>query len=161
MENELFDTTELLQVLREMGEAVRERYVDSLAKNKRNASGTLSSTVHAEVEVNGMTYEVNLYLQDYWKYIEEGTEPHWPPVDAIMQWIAVKPVIPRPGSDGRVPTQKQLAYLIGRKIAEEGTEGTHDLADVREAILAEYEPRIEAALQNAMLRHIRSWIDMV
>ena len=44
----------------------------------------------------------------------------FPPVSAIERWIEVKPVLPRPMSNGKLPTNKQLAYLIGRKIAIEG-----------------------------------------
>lgn len=155
MINELFDPTALVDILRELGENVREGYVNKLIRNGRpTTENTLASTVTSTVEVNGTTYSVVLNLQEYWKYVEEGTRPHWPPPSAILHWIEVKPVIPRPDEKGRIPTPKQLAYLIGRKIAREGTKGTHDLKETTDTILGYYEDRIKEALETDCLRYI-------
>lgn len=155
MINELFDPTALVDILRELGENVREGYVNKLIRNGRpTTENTLASTVTSQVEVNGTTYSVVLNLQEYWKYVEEGTRPHWPPPSAILHWIEVKPVIPRPDEKGRIPTPKQLAYLIGRKIAREGTKGTHDLRETTDTILGYYEDRIKEALETDCLRYI-------
>lgn len=155
MINELFDPTALVDILRELGENVREGYVNKLIRNGRpTTENTLASTVTSQVEVNGTTYSVVLNLQEYWKYVEEGTRPHWPPPSAILHWIEVKPVIPRPDEKGRIPTPKQLAYLIGRKIAREGTKGTHDLKETTDTLLGYYEDRIKEALETDCLRYI-------
>lgn len=155
MINELFDPTALVDILRELGENVREGYVNKLIRNGRpTTENTLASTVTSTVEVNGTTYSVVLNLQEYWKYVEEGTRPHWPPPSAILHWIEVKPVIPRPDEKGRIPTPKQLAYLIGRKIAREGTKGTHDLRETTDTLLGYYEDRIKEALETDCLRYI-------
>lgn len=155
MINELFDPTALVDILRELGENVREGYVNKLIRNGRpTTENTLASTVTSQVEVNGTTYSVVLNLQEYWKYVEDGTRPHWPPPSAILHWIEVKPVIPRPDEKGRIPTPKQLAYLIGRKIAREGTKGTHDLKETTDTLLGYYEDRIKEALETDCLRYI-------
>ena len=105
-----------------------------------------SDSVRCVVEAGVSSYEVVLSLEEYWKYVEYGTRPHWPPVSAILRWVQVKPVIPRPGADGRIPTQKQLAYLIARKISRVGTEGSDDLRRTLEEVNAEYFPQLEEAL---------------
>ena len=151
----LLQLDNLYQILVELGENVRRGYVNKLIQNGHpTKENTLASTVTSEVIVKGTTYEVVLNLQDYWKYVEEGTKPHWPPVDAILHWVQVKPVIPRPGADGHIPTQKQLAYLIGRKISEEGTKGTHDLKETTDALLGYYEDLIKEALERDVLDYI-------
>lgn len=155
MANELFNTTYLQLALGQLAEDVKAGYVDQLAKHDRHASGNLMSTVRAEVEVNGTRYAAVLYLQDYWKYVEEGTEPHWPPRQAILDWIKIKPVIPRPDDKGRIPTPKQLAFLISRKISREGTEGSHDLKTAEDAIIPMWEERLLDALQRDTLEYIR------
>ena len=155
MANELFNTTYLQLALGQLAEDVKAGYVDQLAKHDRHASGNLMSTVRAEVEVNGTRYAAVLYLQDYWKYVEEGTEPHWPPRQAILDWIKIKPVIPRPDDKGRIPTPKQLAFLISRKISREGTEGSHDLQTAEDAIIPMWEERLRDALQRDTLEYIR------
>lgn len=92
-----------------------------LAENKTNATGDLSNSIKGLVKYDGKYLTVSIRLNEYWRYIENGTKPHFPPIDAIKKWISVKPVLPRPLKNGKLPTTNQLAYLIGRKIAKKGT----------------------------------------
>ena len=152
---ELFRLDNLTKILAELGENVRQGYVNKLVRNGRpTTENTLASTVTAYVEVNGTTYEVGLNLQEYWKYVEEGTKPHWPPPSAIMHWIEVKPVIPRPDNKGRIPSTKSLAFLIGRKISRVGTEGTHDLQETKDVLLGRYQELIAEALGRDCFEYI-------
>ena len=154
--NELFDTTELVALLEELGENVRKGYVNKLVRNGHpTTENTLATKVTSLVEVKGTTYIVSLdHLQDYWKYVEEGTRPHWPPRDAIRRWIDIKPVLPQPDKNGRLPSPEQLAFLIQRKIAKHGTKGTHDLQETKDTILGYYEDRIAEALGRSALAYI-------
>lgn len=155
----LLQLDDLYNVLVELGENVRKGYVQKLIQNGHpTTENTLASSVTSEVIVNGTTYSVVLNLQDYWKYVEEGTRPHWPPVTAIAHWIEIKPVVPRPDYNGRIPTTKQLAYLIGRKISQKGTKGTHDLQETKDSILGYYEQRIMEALDRSVLEYIEKVI---
>ena len=73
------------------------------------------------MKLKGGTYKIYLILQDYWKYVEYGRKPGtFPNVGKIQEWIKIKPVIPRPLTNGIVPTEKQLSFLIGRSIKEKG-----------------------------------------
>lgn len=94
---------------------------NKLKANDSNASGTLAKSIRGIVKQNGKYIVISIQLEDYWKYIENGTKPHWPPVDAIKKWISVKPVLPRPTKSGKLPTSNQLAFLIARKISRVGT----------------------------------------
>lgn len=94
---------------------------NKIDSNGTNASGELSKSIKGIVKQNGKYIVISIQLQDYWKYIEYGTKPHFPPLDAIKKWISVKPVLPRPLKNGKLPTTNQLAYLIGRKISKVGT----------------------------------------
>lgn len=153
--NELLDTAELEQVLRELGEDVRQGYMEQLLQHDRKATGALLDSVTAIVDVQGDVYEVKLQLADYWKYVEEGTAPHWPPRSAILKWIKAKPVIPRPDSKGRIPSQESLAYLISRKIARVGTEGSHDLQKTLDAIMPVWDEKLRLALARMWTKYIR------
>lgn len=93
-------------------------YKQELQKNK--ATGTLANTASYMTKFDGKYLTISLNLQYYWKYVEDGTKPHFPPIEDILQWIKVKPVLPRK-NNGKLPTQKQLAYLISRKISKVGT----------------------------------------
>ena len=154
MANELFQPSNLLRVLQDLAKDIETNYKESLEKHDRVASGDLLRSIHSEVEVKGTTYAVVLNLADYWKYVEEDTKPHWPPKDAIDRWIFIKPVVPRPDGNGNLPTPEQLSFLIRRKIAEDGTEGTHDLRDTKADILPKYEGRILEALHRDTIEYI-------
>lgn len=144
----------LMAVLQQYGESIRNEYQDNLIRSGRIASGNLLNSVEFEVIQDKRRFKVNLLLAEYWKYIEDGTRPHFPPVSVLLEWIKVKPVIPRPDANGRIPTPKQLAYLIGRKIANEGTEGSQDLQKASKTINDEWREKIAEAftkdVQNSM-----------
>lgn len=64
-------------------------------------------------------------MEDYFKWAENGRGPgKFPPIEKIKEWIRIKPVLPRQ-INSKLPTENQLAYLISRKIALEGTKGNH------------------------------------
>ena len=152
---ELVELNELRQVLEDFAKDIRERYRDVLMQNDHVASHDLVNSVTTRVDMNGSAFEVIMTLKDYWKYVEEDTRPHFPPPSAILRWIEIKPVIPRPDAYGRIPTPKQLSYLIARKISIEGTKGTHDLAQTKDDILTWYRDRISQALGHDMEAYIR------
>lgn len=155
---ELFGTPHLTQVLEELGREVAEQYKNNLRESGHSTRPDhLINSITTSVVVDDKAYKVVMQLNEYWKYLENGTEPHWPPVDAIRSWISYKPVLPRPGKDGRLPTPNQLAFLIGRKIAREGTTGTHDFEEARADMVARWEQRIRTAL----VEDVRTWLSAI
>ena len=112
----------LTSVLNDFGKFLVEEYKDKLILEDVNASDSLYNSVTYMIEKNNTTYEVKLNLLHYWKYVERGRRAgaKMPPISAIEKWIEVKPVLPRPMSNGKLPTNKQLAYLIARKISIDG-----------------------------------------
>lgn len=119
--------THLEKVLREYAERVKATYQDYLDSEGVNASGSLRDSISIGVDVDGHRYDVFLNLNKYWKWIEGGRPPTQNNGDgelrrAILDWIRVKPVLPTP-FNGKLPTEEQLAYLISRKIHQEGYEG--------------------------------------
>lgn len=155
---ELFGTPHLTQVLEELGREVAEQYKNNLRESGHaTRPDHLINSITTAVVVDDKAYKVVMQLNDYWKYLENGTKPHWPPVDAIRSWISYKPVLPRPGRDGRLPTPNQLAYLIGRKIAREGTTGTHDFEEARDETVARWEQRI----REALVEDVRAWLTAI
>ncbi len=154
-ENTLISFDNLQVVLEEYGQKVRNEYQDSLIRNNRIASGELLNSVEFRVLQDERSFSVVLDLASYWEYVESDTRPHWPPVDAILKWIQVKPILPRPDSKGRIPSPKSLAFLIGRKISRKGTKGSHDLQQTIQDVNAEYMTKIREAavkdIENALV----------
>lgn len=143
---ELLRLDNVERVLQEYAVEFRNMYQDNLIRSDRIASGELLNSIEAHVEIQGTAYEVKLILADYWKYVEEDTRPHWPPKSAILKWIQMKPVLPRPDANGKIPTPESLAYLISRKIARYGTQGSHDLQKTQQTMNRDIRQRLEEAL---------------
>lgn len=168
--NELFNPTQLLAVLDDLAADIEAGYRDTLERNGHVASGALLDSISTEVEVRGAHYLVWLDMKDYWRYVEQDTRPHWPPRQAILEWIRVKPVIPRPDDSGRIPTPEQLAFLISRAMAglspnqprlknpKGGTTGTHDLEKTIDGVLAFYTERLSEALAEDAEQYITAWM---
>ena len=150
----IIEWTETYRVLEEYAIRLRNLYQDKLIKGDKIATGDLMNNVEYIIEKDSRSVSVSLQLEDYWKYVEEGRAPgRFPPVDKILDWIRVKPIVPDE-RNGRLPTENQLAFLIGRKIAEEGIEGTHYLQESQEEVLVEFEDKLSEAVGRDVDRYM-------
>lgn len=136
----------LVEVLDAYGKTLVEKYRQGLKDGDHIATGNLYRSVSSEVTLNGQSFIVEFRMPEYGEYLEQGTKPHFPPLDAIENWIRVKRIVPRPDSQGRLPTEKQLAYLIGRKIDERGTKGTHIWEKANQLTYNEWNKLIDEAI---------------
>lgn len=167
MDEQLMELTELRQVLEDYAKDAEEIYKYQLSLGGKRASRKLIDGVKAWVVVGDNSYEVTLRLQDYWKYVEGGRKgtissppgavykAAFPPVDALVQWINVKPILPRPDKKGKIPSPQTLAYLIGRKIEQHGIDPHPALATTKEELERIYKSKIAAALGHDVERFIR------
>ena len=161
---QLVNLDNLQKLLQEMAVDIRDGYKETLERNGRyTALGPearkLIRSVQTRVVVGETAYEVVMDLEDYWKYVEDDTRPHWPPPQAIARWVEIKPVIPQQGRLASLPRPQQiksLTYLIGRKISREGTTGSHDFRDSREAVLTRFRTRIRVAMAKDVQNYVRA-----
>lgn len=110
------------KVLHEFGKSFVEYYQSLLLEEDKVASGDLFNSVKYIIDINDNSIEVSISLLEYWKYIEHGRRSGtYPPINKIENWIRVKNIKPYP-YNGKLPTIKQLTYLISRKIYERGIE---------------------------------------
>lgn len=96
-------------------DGVREAYIaDQKAKGIR-ASGKSAETMRKEVTQNtGKLFGAKYFYQQ-----KHGRKPgKFPPIDDILNWIREKRITPR---DAKT-TERQLAFLFARKIAQSGTD---------------------------------------
>ena len=147
--DKLIDLPHVQAVMEEMAIAIRNEYQDNLIRNDRIASGDLLNNIEYEVTRGDFTYTIYVKMKDYWYYVENGRKAgKWPPIQNILDWIKMKPVLPRPNAEGKLPTPQQLAFLIARKIGEEGTEGTQDLRKATDTIWDTFEDRLYEAIDE-------------
>lgn len=137
----------LKNALEDYIEDIKNHYKDKLQGDNKIATGKLINSVKASIKIGATEYTGELRLQDYWKYLEYGTKPHWPPKSAILKWIHAKPILPR-AINGITPTQDQLAFLIGRKISRVGTKAGVYLGDTIDDINSWYQIRFSEALEK-------------
>lgn len=139
----------LMKALDDYGQAVKDLYQKRLIADDKRATGNLIDSVQCKIAYQGINFVVFLELADYWRYVEDGRKPgRFPPVDKILEWVKIKPVLPVPMENGELPTEEQLAFLISRKIANEGIEAGHQLAETVEDLNKIYIPILEEALQK-------------
>ena len=166
---ELLELTEVQQVLEDFANDIRDRYRDVLEQNDNIASRKLFDSIKTQVVVGDNAYEVTMTLENYWKYVEEGVKglsnpsspfknPGWKAFPHILKWVEVKPVIPRPGNNEKIPTPKQLAFLITRSIVTEGTHAYHPLEKTKDDILPWWREQISRALGHDMENYIRKLV---
>jgi len=124
-------------------------YKSLLIRDGKKASGNLIKSI-GNVNITFQNGQINgeISLASYWKYVEYGRRPgKFPPPDSILDWVKIKPVIPRPNNN--IPTsQNQLAFLIGRKIAREGIKPGNQFNEALEITWKKWENNISSAIST-------------
>lgn len=127
-------------VLEKFGQDIVGALGKALPESK-DATGELRNSIRFEVKQNGFTYSFKLYMEDYYKWVDEGRKPggKQPPPDVLIKWIADKRLVFHKDAKG-LDTKKQgdkrkevakstqvktLAFLMGRKIARFGIPATN------------------------------------
>lgn len=151
--NTLINFSHLEQTLNEYINIVASLYRDKLIKDGHVATEDLINNINVVLQQGNSSVEVGLNLKDYWKYVEYDTKPHFPPIGetpedpGILRWVHVRRLADNARTyNGKLPTEKQLAYLIARKISREGTTGTHDLEQTIQQVNAQFEVKIADAI---------------
>lgn len=152
--------TRLTEVLNEFADAFIQNARNNLEANQSNASYNLYNSFEKVIEVGEDYFKVSISLADYWQHLENGRGPgKFPPVDKIKEWIEVKPVNPTPLSNGKTPSVEQLSFLIGRKIANEGTEGKPFFEPAKEQTIREFEDKINQAIEEDVSNFILELVE--
>lgn len=148
--------THTADVLNRYGNLFVTKYRERFLQEGKNASGALLDSLRYEIVTEGATIAVDVHWLDYWKRIEEGTEPGtWVNESDLEKWIVAKPIIPRPFRNGRYPTIEQLAYLIARKIYNFGIEAV----PIAEPALNEVNEQMMQDVENAITMDVGEWVD--
>lgn len=150
-ETEVLEELELNNVRRILDEycnAFKNLYKGKLENDGKSATGNLIQSIETSIKISGSTINIVLNVADYFQWVENGRNPgKFPPIAAIKQWIHDKPIIPEE-RNGKLPTEDQLAFLIGRKIAEEGIKPGNQLKDTISELNDIYIERLKAALSE-------------
>lgn len=153
-------------VLDEFGKQFIDAYRSGLDTKNANASKGLYNSLNFEVKIGKQSISLDILLNDYWKYLEygcKGTETsypdayypaHFPPTKAIEEWIKIKPVIPEQ-RNGKLPTQKQLAFLIARSINRKGIEPRFIFRDAVDDVWDQLKDALNEAIEKDVENNLK------
>lgn len=154
-------------ILDTFGKQFIEAYRSGLDAKDANASYDLYNSLNFEIKIGELNISLDILLNDYWKYLEYGCKgedssypeayypAHFPPTSAIEEWIRIKPVIPRQMDNGKLPTQKQLAFLIARSIHEKGIEPRFIFKDAGESVWEQLKDALDEAITKDINNNIK------
>ena len=144
---EQLELNNVRKILDEYCNAFKNLYKGKLINDGKSATGNLIKSVDTSLQFSGTTINVVLNVLDYFRWVENGRKPgKFPPIAKIKQWIKDKPIIPHEDDNGRLPTEEQLSFLIGRKIANEGIKPGNQLKNTVSELNAIYIEKLKAAL---------------
>lgn len=123
-----------LQHLQDIWDDLISQYKQTLRNQDHKASGELINTSKGLVEYDGRYIKFIISAPEYWKYVEYGRKPgKRPPINDILKWVKIKG-LPRSNygikkNKGKLPTEKQLAFLISRSIGLKGIKPSNALTN--------------------------------
>ena len=129
---------ETKKVLDLFGDKVTHQARVNLELKKKNNSKDLWKSIAYHVQVSKTTvgsFEFDIVMEDYGEWVDKGRKPgKGVPPEALYKWIKTKPVRLRDLKTGQFVKSteskiKSLAFLINRKIKEEGIAATNFLSD--------------------------------
>jgi hypothetical protein len=159
MEEAALNYTSLISSLNGFINDFMNTYKSLLMRDGKKASGNLINSIR-NVDIAFQNGEITgeISLASYWKYVEYGRRPgKFPPLQNILDWIKIKPVIPRPVNGLKAPSEKQLAFLISRKIAKDGIKAGNQLQEALDITWNKW----ENTLSQSISEDIQRMVDMM
>lgn len=153
-------------ILLDYSKKITEALKKSLKEHDSIASRKLLQSIAPSVKIFGTTYEMQIKMEDYWEYVDQGRPPgKQPPIEPIIRWLVTKSANKarslknkRVQKAFRSKVRKQLkgnalrssAYLIARSIGKKGTKGNFFASDVihDETMLNNLKKDISAAIKK-------------
>ena len=134
------------------------KFLEEVAKEETKHY-ELSKKIYFTLQVNDTVFEIEFNAPEYWKWANYGRGPgKFPPIDKIEDWIRRRKITPYPTKSGKTPTRPQLAFLIARKIANEGFDGSGFLEFTLKQQEEYWEDRISDAIYMDIQAEIMEWL---
>lgn len=134
-------------------------YRQFLIRDNKKASGNLINSLKPlTIQFSNNKMECKISIASYWKYVEWGRKPgKFPPIDNILSWIKIKPVLPRPMNGLKPPTESQLAFLIARKIARDGIQPGNQYTEALDIVWN----KNKANISNAISKDLEKIVELI
>jgi hypothetical protein len=111
------DANIVRKVLAKVGDKLVFQLKTELENQGHIATGRLHDSIDYEIQTLGRNtvLRINAEGAPYAAIVNDGAKPHFPNIDAIIDWMDAKGISP---DDGQ--TKKQVAYAIAKRIQIEG-----------------------------------------
>ncbi len=149
-------TNRLEEQFKIVGELAATYMQTYLKDNDVNSTGDLSRNIDVKVNEKDNIIDVSIEMPEYGKFVDEGRKGKgkynkstyrrgggFPPIKAIKEWIKQKPISLKGGAS--IDT---AAFLIGRKIYEEGIKPKPFIQYSIERAIEDSEDAVYDALEN-------------
>jgi hypothetical protein len=135
-----------------------ETYKSLLIRDGKNPKGDLIRTLKPiGIEFTSNQMSGSIEIADYWKYVEYGRRPgKFPPPDAIIEWVKTRPVIPRAKNGLKPPTDKQISFLVSRKISEKGIAAGNQYTKALDICWNRWKDKIEEAVSQDIQNYLNT-----
>lgn len=137
----------LRDVLNRYGDYFIKKAQENLLVGGNNVSGELTNSMEKIVLIDKEKFSVRISVNDYWKYVNYGTKPHYPPIAALKKWVEIKHIKPQT-RNGKTPSVEQLPYMIQKSIGKYGTKGTHFWDDAYNDTYEYFDEAIALAIEE-------------
>ena len=101
----------------------------------------------------------SISMNDYGLNVNQGRSagkfPGKPPLQNIQDWIDRNGIKPKKQKDGKIPSLKQLSFLIGRSIRDRGIRPTRFI----DIVIEKVEPKLTIDIANAYLKDLNVELD--
>lgn len=135
------------------------KFIEDTAKGEMPRDWRLRKDIVFNLQINDDVFEITFKAKSYWIFAERGRRPgKWPPFSKIEDWIVRRRITPYPLPSGRIPTRKQLTFLISRKIGLKGTEGRHFINRAITKDEKYWTERLKDALTADITSEINEWL---
>ena len=133
-------------------------------RRRIDSSGKLRKSINYSLKTHKNSFSFFIEMEDYGEWVDKGRKPgKGIPKDALFKWIKTKPIRVRDLKTNSFVKQtesriKSLAFLINRKIKEEGIAATNFLKepfdkkfkDLPNELLEAYALDLEKFLENSL-----------
>lgn len=172
--NKDLDIKSLDDLLRVTEQDWIERLRKSLEDNDRVSTGSLQSSIRAEIETSPSYVKFRIIGNKYWEVVDKGRGKgkKMPPLNSMIQFISnrnstLKPVFERikyyqslkldaklrktPMVDDKA--YKSLAFIIGRSISKNGIKPTNFVSEaIGDEQIIKFKKDIKAAFKKGLLK---------
>ena len=135
----------LIEVLDRIGRELKDFLKVRIENEQALASGEMYDTIDYEVAQTPDGVTLYLISTEYFKWWDQGTLPHWVPIQPLKDWVEAK--VRR----GYLPDIPGLPYAVRWKIHEEGTPSHEALKAIADTLIEQHQEELaNAIMQDAI-----------